>query len=360
VSMVCYKGTYVLAYRKSDVHFPSGATIMKVVTSDNLETWEERYSYATGRDLREMLLFEVGGKLFLYFFSLMAEGKCFKPIHMYCSTSCDAKTWTEPKEVCRKSEVPWDIKVYREANGKEIAYKASYLGDHYGTDEVCVLFERSTDGLSWEPVGEEGSVVYRGGVCEVAFEFTKKGDLVALGRNEDGDETGFGTQVFFAPKDNLGKWTALSVSLPWRFDSPRMIRTDGGDGEILLFSRYAPNKYQLAPQWLPFMYQKVFNLVSYSCLPKSAAIYRIAPPEEWNSNGKTNSLKECPVQLVRFFEQAFGDTGFFSVTREKEKKPDEWVVANYSSFCQSHAPWIYGQTTESNIFVQRCTIQHHS
>jgi hypothetical protein len=307
-----------------------------------------------------MLLFEMNGKLFLYFFSLIPEGSIFKPIHMYCTVSDDARTWAAPKQVCKKSEVPWDIKVYQEEDGSQMAYKASYIGDHYGLDEVYVLFERSRDGWVWEPVGQDGSVVYQGGVCEVAFEFTSKGDLVAIGRNEDGDATGFGTQLYFAPKDNLGKWTALKVSLPWRFDSPRMMRTDGGNGEILLFSRFTWDKYQLAPSWLSFETQKVLNLILCSLTPKSAAVYRIAPPSEWSEIGSSSDVKKdsCPIQLIRLFEQAFADTGFFSVARELSAKPDEWVVANYSSTCNSHAPWIYGQLTQTNIFVSKCRITH--
>lgn len=362
VTLVSFKGEYVLAYRKSDIHFPSAQTRLIVVTSKDLVHWEQTFEYHTGNDLREMLLFQIGGKLFLYFFSLLPEGKVFKPIHMYCTVSDDARSWSEPKQVCKKSEVPWDIKVYRDEKGQETAYKASYLGDHYGTDEVCVLFERSRDGWTWEPIGEDGSVVYRGGVCEVAFEFTSKGDLVAIGRNEDGDSTGFGTQLYFAPKDNLGKWTALSVSLPWRYDSPRMIRTDGGDGEILLFARYTADKYELAPKWLSLQSQKVINLILCSVLPKSAAVYRIAPPSEWAAGyaGRSSTQRPaaCPIQLVRMFEQAFGDTGFFSVARELAGAPDDWVVANYSSSCNSHAPWIYGQLTQTNIFVCKCKVTH--
>lgn len=350
VSMVSYKGEYVLAYRKSDVHFPSAQTRLIVVVSKDLIHWEQVYESHTGNDMREMLLFEMGGKLFMYYFTLIPEGCIFKPIHMYCTTSDDARKWTEPKQVCKKSEVPWDIKVVMEGD-RQVAYKASYLGDHYGTKEVCVLFERSYDGWAWESVGEDGSVVYRGGVCEVAFEFTLQGDLVAIGRNEDGDTTGFGTQLFYARKASLGKWTSLSTSIPWRFDSPRMIRTDGGNGEILLFSRYTLHKYQLAPSWLSFQNQKAMNLILCSTLPKSAAVYRIAPHSEWDK-------QSCPVQLIRQFEQAFGDTGFFSLARELKGKPDEWVVANYSSSCNSHAPWIYGQLTQTNIFVSKCNIDH--
>jgi hypothetical protein len=49
------------------------------------------------------------------------------------------------------------------------------------------------------------------------------------------------------------------------------------------------------------------------------------------------------VQLVRFFEESCGDTGFFSLARMPGGR-GQWTVANYSSpDCHSHAPWIYGQ-----------------
>lgn len=368
VTIALFKGQYVAAYRRSDVHFPSEHTRLIVTTScKDLSTWEQTWEYRTGNDLREMLLFEMNSQLLLYFFSLVPEGKIFKPLNVYCTKSTDARAWATPVEACKKSEVPWDIKVRQEASGVQMAYKASYLGDHYGTEDVCVLFERSKDGLRWEPVGESGSVVYRGGVCEVAFEFTNSGDLVALGRNEDGDASGFGTQLFFARADDLGSWTALSVSLPWRFDSPRMLRTDGGGGELLLFSRYAPERYQLAPSWLPFNAQKTLNLILYSLSSKSAGVFRIKPPQEWATGDATQSAgsggenpegRHMPVELVRLFEQAFGDTGFFSVARDISGEPDEWVVANYSSHCHSHAPWIYGQFNPTHIYACRCKVRH--
>jgi len=274
----------------------------------------------------------------------MGHGQ-FKPLHVFYTTSQDGSSWAAPKEVCYEGEVPWEIKVYG-TGADTVAYKTSYLGDHYGTKDVLVLFEQSKDGVNWEPCGDS-STVYRGGISEVSFEFTSAGDLVAIGRNEDGDATGFGTQLFHARKGNLGSWTALQVSLPWRFDSPRL--ASSSDGEILLFARYAPNPYQLAPGWIPFPQQKVLNLVLCSLLPKAAAVYRLAPSEEWGKHGKG------AVQLIRCFEQSASDTGFFSVTREAGSDADGWVVANYTATtCHSHAPWIYGQMTPSHIFVFRC------
>merc|ERR1719203_685275 len=84
-------------------------------------------------------------------------------------------------------------------------------------------------------------------------------------------------------------------------------------------------------------------------LPKSSAVYRLAPPQEWGEDGKG------AVQLVRCFEGCAADTGFFSVTREKGLGKDSWVVANYTcTVCHSHAPWLYGQMMPSHIFVFRC------
>lgn len=363
VSICIYKGMYVITYRKSDIHFPSGQSrlIVETCTGEDLTEWEETWNYHTGNDLREMFLFEMNGMLHLYFFTLIPRNRIFKPIHMFCTTSEDAKVWRKPEQVCRDKEVPWDIKV---VEGGKLAYKASYMGDHYGTKEVVVLFEKSRDGMNWEPVGDE-SVVYRGGICEVAFEFTTRGDLVAIGRNEDGDTTGFGSQLFFAKKEKLGTWLRLEVSLPWRFDSPRMIRTS--EGEILLFARYAQARYDLAPTWLEFMKQKSCNLLFYSCLPKSAAIFRIAPPEEWEKaanaegevqySGGVQALKD--VQLIRMFEHAFGDTGFFSAVPDLKGGKDDWIVTNYQgTYCHSHAPWIFGQLTRTDVHVSRCRILH--
>jgi hypothetical protein len=353
VSITSLNGKYIIAYRQSEYHVPSGKSQIVVASSVNLHDWNVEWTYSNGSDLRETLLFVMDDKLILYFFSLVPMHNTFKPLHVFYTTSADAKAWTTPMTVCRRGEVPWEIKVH----GDKV-YKASYLGDHYGTEEVLTLFEESVDGIKWTPVGNsKTSTVYRGGICEVSFEFTHSGDLVAIGRNEDGDATGFGTQLFYARKESLGEWIALKYSIPYRFDSPRMAAT--ASGEILLFARYAPLRYQLASRRFPFATQKLINLVSYSILgAKSAAIFRIAPSAEWGSDGAG------AVQLIRQFESTFGDCGFFSFTKElgphrrvtnEVQEEDCWIVANYSSTtCHSHAPWFYGQMRPTHVFVCRC------
>jgi hypothetical protein len=264
---------------------------------------------------------------------------------MFWTCTEDLKVWSDPASIGRAKEITWDIKVREESSGA-VAYKVGYIGNHYQANAVLqVMFECSSDGANWKPVGKD-AVVYAGGVCEVSFTFTPKGDLVAIGRNEDGDHTGFGSQLFFAPKDDLGSWQALKISIPYRFDSPRMVLMSG---EIILFARYAKDAYSFAPKWFPMGLQRIVNLVMYSSLPKSAAVYRIDPPDE------QGTWTDHPVEILRYFEECYGDTGFFSVAKDKDS--EDWVVANYSSRCHSHAPWAYGQLFATDVYVCRCSVR---
>jgi len=353
VTIACLRGTYILAYRQSDIHFSSARTRILVAHSKDLVTWEIRWQYANGCDLREVLLFQMHDRLFLYFFSLEPTHQDWTPLDVFYTRSKDGIVWDEPEKVGHKAEVPWEIKVYGEGVGA-VAYKSSYIGDHYGTTgDVQVLFEMSDDALYWRPVPpaakESPSPVYTGGVSEVSFEFTASGDMVAVGRNEDGDSSGFGTQLFFAKAESLGVWTALRVSVPWRFDSPRMVRTSFD--ELLLFARYAPHKFDRASDRFNFVVRKAWNLIVYALMPKSAAVYRVSPPSEWSDTG------EGAIQLIRQFDGSVGDTGFFSVMRAQHEAEglDHWVVANYSSInLHSHAPWFLGQMMPSHIFLFKC------
>merc|ERR1712060_316441 len=128
-------------------------------------------------------------------------------------------------------------------------------------------------------------------------EFTSSGDLVAIGRNEDGDSTGFGSQLFFARASDLGTWQSLRISLPWRFDSPRMVRVEAS-GDILLFARYAYSRYDVVPKWMPRTVQLVANMFMYSVRPKTAAIFQVTDPSNWAGSG--GPWTTCtPLKLVR-------------------------------------------------------------
>jgi len=348
VTIASFKDKLVIAYRKADSHFASPLARLNVATASpqNLENWEVTWEHHTGEDdLREMILFEFQGKMFLFFARLEPFKRGFTPRCMQWTCSEDLHVWQKPMDFGRQSEIVWDVKVDEPEVGNTLVYKVSYIGNHYGAGAECsVLFEQSSDGVVWNPVGKK-SEVYVGGISEVSFAFTPAGDLVAVGRNEDGDRTGFGTQVFRASKGDLGTWTALGTSLPQRFDSPRLLCIEG---DLLLFARFARESYAATPTWLPFEVQRVLNLLFYSLLPKGAAVYSLRPPDQ------EGSFCKQPLSLIRCFEGSHGDTGFFSVAKPEDSS--DWFVANYSSSCHSHAPWIYGQVFATDVYVCRCHV----
>jgi hypothetical protein len=257
VSMFRFQGKYIAAYRNADRHWPSEHASMVVASADHPSgPWQIEWQHRTGQDLREMMLFELDGQLFLYYCGIGSEMLgSFNVEGTRCFVSSNAKDWEvlpgrNGGLVSRPGELIWDVKVVQKEGQSPVVYKTSYLGGHYQATGhlVSVLFEQSNNALDWRPCGSsKDGIVYKGGICEVSFEFTRAGDLVAIGRNEDGDDTGFGSQLFFARKSDLGSWQALKVSLPWRFDSPRMVRAEA-TGDILLFARHTYNKYELGPR----------------------------------------------------------------------------------------------------------------
>mmetsp|Transcript_86302 Transcript_86302/g.241360 ORF Transcript_86302/g.241360 Transcript_86302/m.241360 type:complete len:444 (+) Transcript_86302:98-1429(+) len=343
VSIAAFGNELVVAYRKAETHFASPSARIIVSISRNFEDWNTVWTYSTGMDdLREVLLWEFRGELFLYFASLAPFKRGFSPRGMHWTSTSDLSAWSDPVAMGRATEITWDVKV-RNEGGVHVAYKVGYIGNHYAADALLtVVFEKSVNGRHWKPVGNDIGV-YTGGVSEVSFDFTPSGDLVAIGRNEDGDHTGFGSQLFFASKDDLGSWMPLKVSLPHRFDSPRMVLMEG---EMVLFARYAREAYNAIPEWCPLGLQRIANLIMYSARSKSAAVYRLSLPDP------SGTWAKQPIEIIRCFEDAYGDTGFFSVVQYGGS--GEWAVANYASTCHSHAPWIYGQLFPTDIYVCRC------
>ena len=68
-------------------------------------------------------------------------------------------------------------------------------------------FNKSSDGINWEPVNPENEVPYRGGISEIGWAFDLEGNIWGVGRNEDGDDSGWGSRIFSAPAGDLSDWT---------------------------------------------------------------------------------------------------------------------------------------------------------
>jgi hypothetical protein len=308
LSIAMHEGRLFLAFRTSPIHFASPRARLIVLSSPDLgRSWAYETSISTGHDLREPLLIEVGGRLLLYYVELDERFYRFAALAQWRSARCGPGCWTPPESWGSRDEVTWDLKV---RGGR--AWMTSYRNKRYDTQlrPIDVRFQTSSDGLAWRDTGS--GPVYRGGATETAFEFDRGGTLWAVTRNEDGDRTGFGSQVASAEPGALADWRFPSQSDPAKFDSPRMFR-HGRDIYLVARRNLGPGFGTRFPSFAGAS-RKLLEWTSYSLQPKRTAIYRLD-------------------QAARRFEAVVdlpsaGDTAFPSIVR---LSPHELLIANYSS-----------------------------
>ncbi len=326
VSIERHDGVLFVAFRSSKNHFASNETITYVAHSvDDGKNWILELAMQVEGDVREALLKSFQGVLHLFYFEGGTNPGAFEPKRVMHRFRNKDGTWSRPVEVAGPNEVVWDLKI----QGTRL-FKVSYAGPHYRLNpgKINVKLEVSDNGFDWQPVdSRRDSVVYSGGVSEVSIEFDSNGDLWGVGRNEDGDDTGFGTQIFFARRGAYGEWTALKKSLPERYDSPRLF---SHQGDVFLLSRRC-----LGPPFdrgwtrLPFNFKRWAYLGLYSLQKMRTALFRLNRSEK-----QLEHILDIP---------SAGDTGFPSITRDSDH---QFSVANYTSpLIHPDRIWITGQTS---------------
>lgn len=325
VDIFLFDGRLFFGWRTAPTHFASAAARMYVISSaDQGQTWEFEHVVEIGADMREPRFTDIGGYLQLMFFEAGTNPGAFEPRRLLRTRRTGLAEWSAIEVLTDASEVPWDVKV---RDG--IAYRTSYQGEHYGageTSEVSVFFKQSTDGAAWTLVDGK-PFVYFGGVSEVAFEFDVDGSLWLVTRNEDGDETGFGSHVCYAPPEALADWQCPSETDPERYDSPEMFRHE--DEIYLVARRDIGGPYDRRDEDLTLAQRRGRYLVAYSLRPKRTALYRI--------DKQTRS-----VVHVRDLP-GVGDTAFPSVV---QTGPHSYLLANYTSpLDDPDITWLRGQTS---------------
>jgi hypothetical protein len=331
LAIALHDGRLFLAFRTAPIHFASPNARLVVLSSPDLgRTWALETTVATGRDLREPFLLEVAGRLQLYFVELNERFYRFEALALWRSSRCGAGCWTAPEKWGAPNEITWDFKV---RGGR--AWMTSYRNKRYElqTRPVEIRFQTSTDGLDWTDVGE--GPVYRGGATEASFEFDRGGSLWAITRNEDGDESGFGSHVVSAEAGTLGAWRFPKRSDPQKFDSPRLFRY--GREIYLVARRDLGPPFGMRFASLSGGARKVFAWASYSLQPKRTALYRLDPQAR-----RFEPIVDLP---------SAGDTAYPSVVR---LSPHEFLIANYSSaFRHKERSWFWGQLNSTGIYFLR-------
>ena len=151
--------------------------------------------------------------------------------------------------------------------------------------------------------------------------------ILGIGRNEDGDESGWGSRIFMAPADDLSDWKWTSEkSDPNIYESPKMFR-HGND--IYLIARTDPDGTFYTERELDnTSLHHLIDLGAYSTRQHGTALYKLI-------NGQLEKVFDLP---------GCGDNAFPSIVR---LGPHKYLVANYTSptsRCQGWS-WIRGQVS---------------
>lgn len=336
VAIAEHAGRLYLAWRSSKNHFAHAGTEMHLISSsDGGGSWDFERTIATGRDLREPFFLSFRGALQFFYLELGTKPTSFEPGAVWRISRSANGSWSAPQSWGEPGEVAWEFKV---RNGQ--AWATSYRGNHYesGKGAIALHLSRSDDGIDWAPVDAGNPVVYKGGVSEAGFEFDSTGNLWAVTRNEDGDDSGFGSHVAYARSGALGTWEFPAKSDPARYDSPRMFQHEG---EIYLIARRdLGGPFDRGFRHLPFAMRRLALWLRYWLTPKRTALYRIDRDAR-----KVVHLQDLP---------SAGDTAFPSIL---QTGPHRFLVANYTSPPKrSRWSWLHGQISRKGTGIYFVTI----
>jgi len=320
-----------IAWRSAPFHFASSKTKMYVMSSiDDGENWTYEYEVELGADVREPYLVETAGHFYLYFFQAGTDPIQFKPNHQKRVEYLGPQTWTDISDWGSAGEIHWQFNV---ENGT--TYVSSYNGDHYSTElgTLSLYLNKTSDGVNFEPIqAEYPATVTNTGISEVGWMFDLFGNIWGVGRNEDGDASGWGGRIFHADWNTPGKWEfTAEQSQVDIYESPRMFRFGN---ELYLVARTDPTGHfwnKNGPQAnLPRWADHYADLALYSLRPHSTAIWHVNTATE--QLDKVADLPGC------------GDTAFPSILRTGKTT---FRIANYSSPMDKCAawPWIRGQVS---------------
>jgi hypothetical protein len=272
-----HEGRLYFAFRTAPSHFASWQTVLYVVSTTDQKTWTYETEVSLETDVREPRFLEVGGELFLYFAVLGDNPLAFKPQGTRAMRLVHGCTWTDPVPIEPMGEtdfIPWRG---RTIDGK--SYLIGYGGGAGSYDAsgaaIRVRWLETKDGMTFTPaVGTDG-VVLEGGASETDLAMLPDGGLVAVSRNEEGDETGFGSKICRAEKGALGNWTCATD--PKKYDSPLVFRH--GDDVYLVGRRNLTDtgNFDLMQTDKTLFEQRLTYQVAYWKTPKRCSLWKVDP-----------------------------------------------------------------------------------
>lgn len=331
LDVVEHEGEVYFAFRTGPTHFASDAVMLYVLRETDAG-WAFETSVAMGTDLREPRFLSWNGELLLYFAVLGSDSADFEPQGSMLATRGRDGGWSEPDWIFDDTFIPWRARV---VDG--VPYLVGYTGggDIYdgGIPDIAVKFLTSEDGRTWVPVAGDGTV-QTGGGSETDWVFLDDGGILAVTRNEAGDETGWGSNVCRAPAGDLGSWECAND--PKKYDSPLMFRDLDRNWLVARRNLTDDGAYDLGRRDLSHAQQTLLYEAEYWNQPKRCSL--------WAVDADTLTVTWVLDLPSR------GDTCFPSALQEGEGL---WRVYNYSSPVDGEdLVWHEGQLAPTHIYRQ--------
>ncbi|MFH1466377.1 MAG: hypothetical protein ABIO70_18480 [Pseudomonadota bacterium] len=328
--------TIFLAWRTAPTHFASEEATIYVVSSTDEEQWGYETTVHLGTDVREPRLayLRESRRLFLYFAVLGTDPFSFEPQGtMYVVREHDG-TWSEPAWLRQDTFIPWRVRAHQ-GQPQMMGYTGGdQIYDPDGLPQMNVEWLTSHDGVAWEPVAGASAVVHTGGASETDFRYLNDGSLVAVLRNEAGDEGGFGSLICTAQERSLGSWECVHDLK--KYDSPLVL--GWGDTTWLIARRNLTEtgNYDLEQGDLNFEARASAYATAYSAEPKRCSLWQVFPQDK--------------VVLFTLDLPSKGDTCFPAAI---DRGAGAFTVYNYSNDVEGEDyPWIQGQVQPTFIYRQ--------
>ena len=325
-------GRVYLAFRSAPTHFAGPDTQIIVVSSRDERDWDFEARFALGTDLREPRLLSLGGRLLLYVSKLGKRPYAFEPAGAWVAEKgADAAGWSALEELDLPGYIVWRVKPM---GGQ--AWMSAYRGGanlyRFTGDPLSVSLLGSSDGRHWRPVDAAHPDVFEGGVSEAEIELAPGGGLLAVGRNEAGDDRfGFGSVVCEAPPGAPASWSCQADAR--KFDSPLMF-THGS--EVYLVARRTANAEGAYDRGIGCGgVRSIVNQLAYISTAKRCSLFHVA-----RAPLRVEFMMDLPSR---------GDTCF--AARVEGGEADEVVLYNYSSdIAGPDVAWSVGQRRPTYIY----------
>jgi len=337
LDIVKHNGRLFLAFRTAPSHFASEQATLYVMSTVDELTWDFETKITMDTDLREPRLLSWNGMLFLYFAILGKDAKKFEPQGMKYIKYNGPVNWTEPESFYPpesfnpKGFIPWRTKVIN-----NFPYMIAYVGGEsiYQNDQQSLQIHWLTtgNGITWNAVVPDQAAVQEGGGSETDFVFQDDGSLVAVIRNEAGDEMGWGSKICRAEPGSLGTWKCAAD--PRKYDSPLLFRH--GQGIYLIGRRNLTDNgyYDLGRRNLSPEEQSIQYEFDYWVHPKRCSLWRV-----WPDTLTVSFVLDLPSR---------GDTCYAGLVQLSDR---DYLLYNYSSPLDGpDVNWQTGQWGPTNIY----------